>query len=257
MKWRSLEESTPDTATRPLREIYAERKELIAKYVPAEIQAIHARAVQELKQSGIAEHTLQPGSKAPELRTLRPQRKASPLVRSPRRRPARHLLHPRTLVSILRRADGSHERDLSSDQRSRRVAGGDFAADGAPDVSHGRPAQAPLSATERCRKQGRPRVWTGVSGAGVSAGHLPAGVRQPAVCERRRQAGSCRFRRSTFWMANGTRAGRRPHVLHASANPDYTDRPEPAEILSFLSNPLLSLSVFSCSFVTLDKVQLS
>jgi hypothetical protein len=34
MKWRSLEESDPDLDIRPLREIYAGRKELIAKYVP-------------------------------------------------------------------------------------------------------------------------------------------------------------------------------------------------------------------------------
>lgn len=50
MKWRSLEEASPDTDTRPLREIFAERKELIAKYVPTETQAVHARAVAELKQ---------------------------------------------------------------------------------------------------------------------------------------------------------------------------------------------------------------
>ena len=49
MKWRSLEESSPETDVRPLREIFAERKELIAKYVPAETQAIHAQAIAELK----------------------------------------------------------------------------------------------------------------------------------------------------------------------------------------------------------------
>jgi hypothetical protein len=48
MKWRSLEEISA-TDFRPLGEIYAERKELIAKYVPAEMQAVHARAVAELK----------------------------------------------------------------------------------------------------------------------------------------------------------------------------------------------------------------
>src|SRR6266852_7386990 len=51
--------------TRSLGEIYAERKDLISKYVPAEIQAIHTRVVAELKQSGIGELALQPGSKAP------------------------------------------------------------------------------------------------------------------------------------------------------------------------------------------------
>jgi len=65
MKWRSLEESTQATETRSLRDVYAERKELIAKYVPADIQAIHARAVAEL-QSGIAEHVLKSGDPAPE-----------------------------------------------------------------------------------------------------------------------------------------------------------------------------------------------
>jgi hypothetical protein len=45
MKWRSLEESIPCTDVRPLREIFVERKDLIAKYVPAETQAIHAQAV--------------------------------------------------------------------------------------------------------------------------------------------------------------------------------------------------------------------
>ena len=35
MKWRSLEEATPGVDARPLREILAERKEKIAKYVPA------------------------------------------------------------------------------------------------------------------------------------------------------------------------------------------------------------------------------
>src|ERR1039458_5441686 len=49
MKWRSLEESSPGLDARPLREIYAERKELIAKYVPPETQAVHAQAVAELK----------------------------------------------------------------------------------------------------------------------------------------------------------------------------------------------------------------
>ena len=65
MKWRSLEESNPDTDTRPLRDIFAERKELIAKYVPAETQAIHARAVAELKSRELAASILPVGAKAP------------------------------------------------------------------------------------------------------------------------------------------------------------------------------------------------
>jgi peroxiredoxin len=65
MKWRSLEEATPHAEGRSLREIYAERKELIAKYVPADIQAIHARVIEELKEAGAAERALQVGSKSP------------------------------------------------------------------------------------------------------------------------------------------------------------------------------------------------
>jgi peroxiredoxin len=48
-----------------LREIYAERKELIAKYVPAETQAIHAQAVAELKQRNLAANILPIGAKVP------------------------------------------------------------------------------------------------------------------------------------------------------------------------------------------------
>jgi peroxiredoxin len=66
MKWRSLEESSPQTDTRPLREILAERKESIAKYVPAETQAIHARAIAELKRQRFADNIFSVGTEAPE-----------------------------------------------------------------------------------------------------------------------------------------------------------------------------------------------
>jgi peroxiredoxin len=65
MKWRSLQESDESTDARPLREIFAERKELIAKYVPPETQAIHAKAVAELKEQHLAANILAVGSKAP------------------------------------------------------------------------------------------------------------------------------------------------------------------------------------------------
>ena len=66
MKWRSLEESISETDIRPLRDIFAEREELIAKYVPAETQAIHARAVAELQRQRRAEDILPVGAKVPE-----------------------------------------------------------------------------------------------------------------------------------------------------------------------------------------------
>jgi len=65
MKWRSLEESSPAADIRPLREIYAERKELIAKYVPPETQAIHAAAVAELKARDLAAGAVRVEAQAP------------------------------------------------------------------------------------------------------------------------------------------------------------------------------------------------
>ena len=65
MKWRSLQESDECIDTRPLREIFAERKELIAKYVPPETQAIHTRAVAELREKRLAANILPVGAQAP------------------------------------------------------------------------------------------------------------------------------------------------------------------------------------------------
>ncbi len=68
MKWRSLSESGPYSDLRPLREIFAERKEAVVKYVPADVQAVHARAVAGLKAQRLAANTLSTfkvGTKAP------------------------------------------------------------------------------------------------------------------------------------------------------------------------------------------------
>jgi len=64
MKWRSLEESKPGQDSRPLREQLAERKALIEKLVPATTQAVHRQVVEDLHRSGIAARSLQPGAKA-------------------------------------------------------------------------------------------------------------------------------------------------------------------------------------------------
>ncbi len=65
MKWRSLEESMPGTDTRSLQDIFAERKELIAKYVPPDIQAVHARVIADLKEEHLAASILSAGANAP------------------------------------------------------------------------------------------------------------------------------------------------------------------------------------------------
>jgi peroxiredoxin len=51
MKWRSLEESGQNQDNRLLRDIFAERRALIVKYVPAEVREIHARVVAELRKT--------------------------------------------------------------------------------------------------------------------------------------------------------------------------------------------------------------
>lgn len=66
MKWRSLQESTQVGDLRPLREIFAERKSVIARYAPPDTQAIHAQAVAELKKRSLAANILPVGAKAPE-----------------------------------------------------------------------------------------------------------------------------------------------------------------------------------------------
>jgi AhpC/TSA family len=65
MKWRSLEESTPGVDARPLREIFAERKALIAQYVPQETQAMHEQVIAELREQGISRQAPAAGAKAP------------------------------------------------------------------------------------------------------------------------------------------------------------------------------------------------
>jgi peroxiredoxin len=65
MKWRSLQESHEASDTRSLREIFAERKELIAKYVPAEVQAVHTRTVADLRARGLTARVPGSGEKFP------------------------------------------------------------------------------------------------------------------------------------------------------------------------------------------------
>jgi peroxiredoxin len=65
MKFRSLEESAATADARPLHEIFAERKQLIAKYVPPETQAIHTQAIAELEARHLAVNILPVGATAP------------------------------------------------------------------------------------------------------------------------------------------------------------------------------------------------
>jgi peroxiredoxin len=65
MKWRSLQESGVVGDSRPLREILADRKLAIERYVPADVQAVHDRAVAELKARRLAAHALGVAAQSP------------------------------------------------------------------------------------------------------------------------------------------------------------------------------------------------
>jgi hypothetical protein len=140
MKWRSLEESDLNTDTRPLREIFAERKELIKKYILPETRAIHTRAIAELKEKHLAENILSISIKAPAFE-LPDQNGKSVSSAS--------LLNLGSLViCFIRgrwcpfcvRTTGSHEPDPAPNPASRSLVGGNLAADGAAIILHGRPA---------------------------------------------------------------------------------------------------------------------
>jgi peroxiredoxin len=227
MKWRSLEESAPETDERSLHEIYAERKELIAKYVPADIQAIHARAVEELKQSDISERALQPGSKAPSFELSdhngKPVRSSDILASGPLvicfirgrwcpfcvgQMEAMNAIYPQikesgaSLVAISPQT--VHHSYLMADQHKLRFP---LLSDGGNKVAQafGLAYRVPDYQQEIYR-----RVFVNlpfVNGDDSWRLAVPA----------------------TYILArDGT-------VLYASANPDYTDRPEPSDILSLLS----------------------
>lgn len=66
MKWRGLEEAKSGLAHATLKAALDERRELMQKYVPAEIQAINRQTVDELRASGIAERILPVGAVAPD-----------------------------------------------------------------------------------------------------------------------------------------------------------------------------------------------
>jgi peroxiredoxin len=65
MKWRGLDETKSGLGHATLRAALDERRELMQKYVPAKIQSMNRRAVDELRASGIAERILPTGATAP------------------------------------------------------------------------------------------------------------------------------------------------------------------------------------------------
>jgi peroxiredoxin len=231
MKWRSLQETSAESGTRRLYEIYAERRELIARYVPAEIQTIHARVVEELRQSGIAKRALPPGTPAPAFELVDHNGK---LVRSSElldRGPlvicfirgrwcpfcVGQLEALNAIVFELEKLGASlvaispqtvHQSFLMADQHKLQFP---LLSDAGNQVARqfGLVYRVPEYQQEVYR-----RVFVNLSFVnGDNSWELPV----PA----------------TYILGNHS-PGKSPgatQVLYASANPDYTDRPEPAEVL--------------------------
>jgi peroxiredoxin len=66
MKWRSLQESDSYSDVRSLREIFVERKEAAAKYVRPDVQAVHERTIAALKARALAVGALGVGARVPD-----------------------------------------------------------------------------------------------------------------------------------------------------------------------------------------------
>jgi len=65
MKWRGLEESQPGQHAATLRQELEERKALAAQYVPADVQQVNRQTVEQLTASGMAGRVLAVGAVAP------------------------------------------------------------------------------------------------------------------------------------------------------------------------------------------------
>ncbi len=247
MKWRSLEESVPASESRSLREIYAERKELIARYVPAETQAVHARVVAELRESGIAERALQPGGPAPEFELSDQNGK---LVRSADLLEAGPLVlcfirgrwcpfcvgqmeAMNAMVPDLQRLGASlvaispqtvHHNYLMADQHKLQFP---LLSDTGNQIAHqfGIVYRVPDYQQEVYK-----RVFVNLPFVnGDASWELPI----PATFI----AGPVRSgkHQENQQVAHGQSAPAQPGIIYSFANPDYTDRPEPADLLAFVA----------------------
>ena len=65
MKWRSLEESRPGQQAATLRQELDERKALAEQYVPEDVQEVNRQTVEGLRAAGLAERILPAGAQAP------------------------------------------------------------------------------------------------------------------------------------------------------------------------------------------------
>lgn len=214
--------------SRSLREQFAQRKELIAKYVPPEAQAIHARAIYDLKASGIESKILHSGSKAPpfELTDQNGKVVSSPVL----------LSRGKLVICFFRgRWCPFCVGQLEAMQQilpQIHAAGGELVA------------MSPQTAQQNSFMADQHRLaFPLLSDTGNNvAGQFGLVYRVP-------EAQQTLYQRTFVNLAfvNGDNNWELPipatyildrdgSVLFASANADYTERPEPAEILRFLTS---------------------
>jgi peroxiredoxin len=227
MKWRSLEESASGTEPRSLAEVFAERKELIAKYVTADVQAIHERAIAEIRDSGISERTLQTGDKAPDFEL--PDQNGMPVR-------AMDLLQKGKLVVCFFRGRWCPfcvgQLEAMNSVYPQIQALGAFVLGVSPQNIH----QSYLMADQHRLR------FPLLSDAGSEV------ARQFGLVYRVPPYQQEIYERAfvNLPFANGDNSWELPipavyvmdqnsMIQYASANPDYTERPEPAEILKILS----------------------
>jgi len=228
MKWRSLEETAASSDLRPLREIYAERKAMIAKYVPAETQAVHAQAVAELKARSLAANILPVGSTAPEFQL--PDHNGK-LVASPEL-----LAKGRVVLCFIR---GRWCPFCVGQMEALNLALPQIEKTGATLV-----AISPQTVKQSFFMHDQHKLrFPLLSDAGNQV------ARQFGLTYRVPPAQESVFRRAfvNLPFTNGDESWELPipatfildrdsTILYAAANEDYTDRPEPSALLEFLSD---------------------
>jgi peroxiredoxin len=224
MKWRSLEESKENADIRPLREIFAERKELIAKYVPAETQAVHAQVTADLKARALAANIFPVGAKAPAFELPDHDGK---IISS-----ADLLARGRLVISFIR---GRWCPFCVGQMEAMNLALPHIAQSGAVLV-----AISPQTVKQSFFMHDQHKLrFPLLSDAGNKV------ARQFALTYRVPEAQEAIYRRAfvNLPFTNGDESWELPipatfildrdgTVLYASANEDYTERPEPAEIVS-------------------------
>jgi peroxiredoxin len=228
MKWRSLQESGSYSDVRALSEIFAERKETIAGYVPADVQAIHRRTVDELKARRLAAGALGVGAKAPafDLPDHNGKRVSS----------ADLLGKGRLVICFIR---GRWCPFCVGQMEAMNCVAPQIAAAGAALVAISPQTEKQAFFMRDQHKLGFPLL---VDARNEVAGQFGLVYRVPEEQQK--------LYRSTFVnlpFVNGDESWELPipatymvdrdgTILFASANEDYTARPEPTEVLSFLES---------------------